>query len=189
MQDSTAQERQDCCCSMSLSPTSSEAEDVFPAGTCTHVYTRDIHICIASHTDHRQTEHPYKHRQHQCPHLLHSPAGQDGGSLVRIYIHTYVQVDTSSSCVQTFRLSSSCPLDCSLPSCWQPPLVQKVNWRAVPNDSQRWAPHLDQEAEGFPGTALGRARTMHSFLRSPWFGFPPATVPLCSSGLVGMHLW
>lgn len=59
MSGSTAQEGQNCHRFMSPHQTSSEAEDVLPAGTCIHTehtFTYAYaHIHITSHTDHRQT--------------------------------------------------------------------------------------------------------------------------------------
>lgn len=60
-----------------------------------------------------------------------SPAGQDGGSLLRIYISTYAQVDPSSSCAQTYSLFCSClwsPVSLFLAA----PLSQKQSGELLP---------------------------------------------------------
>lgn len=64
----TAQDRRGYCSSMSPGPTSSEAEDVFPAGACTQsTLIRHIYTWLAPQITDRHSEHPHKHRQHrQC---------------------------------------------------------------------------------------------------------------------------
>lgn len=61
-------------------PTSSKAEAVFPAGTCT-----DIHIYMAGHTDHRHSENSDKYSTNSLMVLL--SLAENGGPLVRILIY------------------------------------------------------------------------------------------------------
>lgn len=85
----TAQEMRSYCSSMSPCPTSSEAEDVFLAGICTqsthirHIYT---YIRGCPRTGHRQSTRTHTNCTNSLI-LLPSLADQDGGLLVRIYIH------------------------------------------------------------------------------------------------------
>lgn len=129
MPDPNAQNSRRCCCSMSPNSVSSKNEDVFPAGTRTqimhirYIYTpiyKCIHAQIYTHTYTHGW--PHKSQKHaQSTHtnkdscdsriLLPSLAGQDGSPIVKIYICTRCMQDPSSS------LSSSWPLDPSLPSC------------------------------------------------------------------------
>ena len=52
-----------------------------------HTYTPRIYVYTlpaTQTTDRQHSEHPHKHRQHQCPHLLPPSVRQDRGSLVRM---------------------------------------------------------------------------------------------------------
>lgn len=64
-------------------------------------------------------------------------------------------------------------------------LVWRTIWRAAPDNSQGWVPHLNHRNDGSLRGVLRGTRTRHSFLGSTWFGFSPGIRPLCSSVLFG----
>lgn len=89
MSHPTAQEKRGYGSSMSLGPTISEAEDVFPAGACTQgTHIHPIYTRLTPQITDRDSEHPHEHKQHQRP----PPAPLSGSpgwrsTIETIYIH------------------------------------------------------------------------------------------------------
>lgn len=150
--------------------------------------------CIPSghmNTGHTHIHYIYTHMHHQ-PHrsqALWPPTRTQGASISSSWRFTSVNIymylcksGSLQSCVQTFSLSRGCSLDPSLFSCRKHPLVQKVIWRAAPDDLQWWAPLLDHRADGSLGAALEGAEQGIPSLGVLDFGSHP---PLCPYAPLG----
>ena len=168
---------------MSPGPTSSKAEDVFPAGTHTkaHIYTTYIHIYMYTYIHvyiytyihgwpHRsQTDTKSTHTNIDSTNgliLLPSLAGQDGSPLVRVYIYICTRWIPPAAGLRHSVCPVAGPLDSSLPSCWhldiQAPevtallrlLVQTVTRTQLARSPSRALVLRDTQALSHPEMAL-----------------------------------